>query len=465
MTTTNPKDSRPKDRAVNAISSGGSRPNYEVRVGVFTIIAVILLLYGWTWLKSFSLFHPPQLITVQFHDIAGLASNAPVNINGVRVGTVEQIDLKGKGQVYCRLRIKTEEVIVPQGSTFTIQTLGLVGAKYVEISLPEESPGQQPPPPIDTNTVVIGQDPVRVELVMNKIATNLNGMITRLSDEGTQSSFADALKHSGEAVRNINEAATKLNKNMDKVEVAADSFTTTSQKIGKVADNASTVTSSANRFFNTGTGTLGDVSSLTKDLRQTSGKVNKMLDNPDITKDLKETVNLARQTAETISRTIKDMNTTLTDKPLRQDLLTALENVNKSTSNIYESLKVLNTIKDDKELRGDIKEVVRDAKAAMSRLDNIMGEPGFKDDLRSTVKKVNAAATNVDLASRQIHQVLNQRAPLLRMIFSNPGRLKEEQEKAEKKLKEEEKKIDKESKNSEVAPKPNHTEGEPLELR
>lgn len=77
-------------------SNSASKPNYEVRVGIFTILAVIILLYGWTWLKSFSPMHPPQLITVQFHDIAGLATNAPVNINGVRVGTVEQIELKGK---------------------------------------------------------------------------------------------------------------------------------------------------------------------------------------------------------------------------------------------------------------------------------------------------------------------------------------------------------------------------------
>ncbi|MCA9801699.1 MAG: MCE family protein, partial [Cyanobacteria bacterium HKST-UBA02] len=73
------------------------------------IVAMIMLLYGWTWLKSFSILHPPQLITVQFHDIAGLANNAPVNINGVRVGTVDRIDLKGKGQVLVHLRIKTEE--------------------------------------------------------------------------------------------------------------------------------------------------------------------------------------------------------------------------------------------------------------------------------------------------------------------------------------------------------------------
>ncbi len=425
MTTTN-KETRAIDRTSESVSTPVARPNYEVRVGIFTLIAVLLLLYGWTWLKSVSIFHPPQIITVQFHDIAGLANNAPVNINGVRVGTVDQIDLKGKGQVFCTLRIKTEEVIVPQGSTFTIQTLGMVGAKYVEISLPEEKPGEQPPPPIDPHTIVIGQDPVRVELVINKIATNLNQMITRVASEDTQSSLVDALKHSGETIKNINEAATKLNKNMDKVAVATESFTTTSSKIGTVADQAKRVTSSANRFFDQGTGALNNISVFATDLRKTSSKFNRMLDNPALSADFRETASMVRETAATVQKTINDLNVTLQDKPLRQDLLTALERVNKSTEDIHKSIDVLGTLKDDQALRSDVKEVVSNAKDAMIKLDNIISDKGFKTDLQETVVKVKTAATNVDTVARQMNQVLNSRRPLWKMMTGSPGRLKEE---------------------------------------
>ncbi len=79
-----------------------NKPNYELRAGMFTIGAVLLVMYGMSWLHgdSFSqLSHPPQRFIAQFHDVAGLNNNAPVNINGVRVGTVEKIELSKGGLV------------------------------------------------------------------------------------------------------------------------------------------------------------------------------------------------------------------------------------------------------------------------------------------------------------------------------------------------------------------------------
>lgn len=74
------------------------RTNVEAQVGLFATVALIMFIYGWSWLKGLSVLHPPQRFTVQFHDVAGLNSNAPVNVNGVRVGTVEKLSLKKRGR-------------------------------------------------------------------------------------------------------------------------------------------------------------------------------------------------------------------------------------------------------------------------------------------------------------------------------------------------------------------------------
>ena len=404
-------------------SNSASKPNYEVRVGIFTILAVIILLYGWTWLKSFSPMHPPQLITVQFHDIAGLATNAPVNINGVRVGTVEQIELKGKGQVLAHLRIKTEEVTVPQGSTFTIQTLGLVGAKYIEISLPEEEPGQELPAPIDSNTVVIGSDPVRVELVINKIATNVKNMIGKVSDYDTQ--------RSGETIENINVAAKKLNKNMDNIAEATDSLVKTSDKFGDVAEEAKTLTSNANSFFVTGKGALADISDLTKDFKTTSRRVNKILESPQVVSDLRQTAKDARETVQAVKKLMSELETTMKDENLRKDLIALLDRVTKSTENIAGSMQQINEMAGDKELRSDVKVIVNEARDAVNKVDRIIGSPDFKGNLRSTMKKVESAAEKVDTVSQQMNQILNKRAPLIQMMVGTPGRLPAEKKKEE----------------------------------
>lgn len=420
MTSVKPDKTRNSDTDENLVNAHSRKPSYdlELRVGIFFILAVIVCLYGWSWLKSFSLLHPPQLITVQFHDIAGLANNAPVNINGVRVGTVEQIDLKGKGQVLVHLKIKTEEVKVPQGSHFTIQTLGLVGAKYIEISLPEEKPGEVTAPIIENDTVVIGHDPVRLELIANKIASNVNDMIARVSDDETQSSFASAMQNSGKTIENINEAASKLNKNMDKVIGAAQSISTTSAKFGEVADKAKSVTASADNFFKQGGGAFSNVKSATS-------KVNKMLDNPGTATDIKETARLIKETAASIKQAITELNTTLKDKPLRDDLISLLEKVNKSTEDIAKSMGLVEKISDDKGLREDIKGVVGDAKEAVFKVEKIIAEPTFKTDLKVTIHKFESAAENVDLAAKQLNNVLDKKAPLLHMMFGRPGAIKD----------------------------------------
>jgi phospholipid/cholesterol/gamma-HCH transport system substrate-binding protein len=419
--TASPKETKQQRSEANpaSVNKPVNKPNLEVRVGMFTVIAFVIFLYGQAWLKQFSIMHPPQRITVQFHDVAGLANNAPVNINGVRVGTVEKIELEGKGRVRCRLKIKTEEATVPQGSTFTIQTLGLVGAKYIEISLPEEKPGEEPRPPIDPDTVVVGDDPVRVELVVNKIATNLNRMITRISDDSTQRGLADALQYSGETIKNINEAAQKLNKNMDKISDVTASVKTTSDRFGDVAVNAKS-------FFITSNGTMASYKDLSRNLQKTSNKVNSMLDDPQLRGDIKETIKMAQQTALTIRETMKDLNVTLKDKDLRTDILSALERVNKSTQDISKSMDELTKISNNGELRGDIKEIVNNAKEAVAKVEGIMAEPEFKSDLRKTIRKVEDAATNVDGAAIQMRQILNKRAPLFQMMFRSPGRVKEE---------------------------------------
>lgn len=409
--TATPKETKQRTDATPAsVNKPVNKPNVEVRVGLFTFFAFMIFMYGQAWLKQFSIMHPPQKITVQFHDVAGLANNAPVNINGVRVGTVEKIDLEGKGRVLCRLKIKTEEATVPQGSTFTIQTLGLVGAKYIEITLPEEKPGEEPRPPIDPDTVVVGDDPVRVELVMNKIATNLNSMITRLSNETTQSGLEDALRTSGETIKNINEAALKLNKNMDKVSEVTASVKTTSDRFGKVA-------MSADGFFTRGQDAVGSVKDLSRSWQKTSTKVNVILDDPKLGGDIKETIRMAQNTAETIRNTMNELNGTLKDKDLRTDILTALDRVRTSTDNISKSMNELSKLSNNGELRADLKDIVHNAKDAVAKVEGIMAEPEFKSDLRKTIRKVEDAATSVDVAANQMHQILGRRGPLWGMMF------------------------------------------------
>ena len=402
---------------------------WEIRVGLFAFGALLLLLFGFGWLKSFSLFSQPQRFTVRFTDVAGLSNNATINVQGVRVGTVEKIqfvDTQDEGKmVDVKIKITNESLRVPKAATITIQTIGLVGAKYIECTLPLGKPDPSSPEwqPLTEADIVRGQDPVRVELVVNTVATKVNEIVSHIDSESA-----------GRAIKNLTAASEKLNKNMDKIARVSDSvedasvnISATSQKFGRTAESATAASERAGTFFVTGNTTLHDISAVAKDFQGTSSRVNKLLNNPNFSGDLKETLTQARMTADTISGAMRDFNTTLKDKPLRDEMLTILTRLQNSTENIKQSMEIVNKVSTGEGLRADLKELVGNAKEAMDSAKAILGDPAFKDDIKEAIVKVRSAATNVDVVAKQIRQVLSKRAPLLQLLLGRPGKIKEEE--------------------------------------
>lgn len=412
-----------------------ARETYETRVGFFTLGALILTLWGWGWLKSFNILDPPVTFWVRFHDVAGLSNNATVNIQGVRVGTVDQISfVKPEGvtdapdaneaearlpKVYTRLKITAHKMTLPKSSEVTIQTLGLVGAKYIEITLPDNSSADTSL--IDPQLVVEGKDPVRVEMVINGIAKKLN-----------QAAGAVSSEEAAEAIKHISSAAAKLDKGLDKLpdlteslKKSSDNVGVTALKFGKAAERTEQAVANASVFFGKGKNSLDSIGSLAEGLKVTNKKVDKILDNPALSKDLKETVELAHKTALSVQAAIAEMHNTVKDKELRQDILSMLGKIQNSSEDIKQSMQVVNKLADDQGLRSDVKGVVRDARDAMSKANTMLSDPAFKTDVSQTMGRVKTAASDVDVAAKQLRQILGKRAPLLQMMFGRPGKLPE----------------------------------------
>lgn len=417
-----PKTKEAKDRSKQLNSTPIQKKpeesiQYEWRVGFFAALAFVLLASGWSWLKSFST-EPPQRFGVRFADVAGLANNAPVNLNGVRVGVVEKIDLKGKNEVIAKLKITTTNVPVTEGSKITIQTLGLVGAKYVEINLPEVKEGEPAPAVIPAESIVEGENPVRTELYLNKIATNFSSFTDDIASKKSREGLKNALEKSGTTMSSIQSAAEKMDKNMEKLSSVTDSLKGTSDRFGNTS-------ASATRFFDEGTTAL-------KDVRGVSGRMKKILDNPALTTDLKETAQLAKETSESIKSAIGQLSNTLQDKPLRDDMLAMMTKLSTSTESVAASMRQVDKLVGDQGLRSDLKQITQDAREAVVKANKLVTETNFGNDATSTMASVKKAANHVDTVAKQLNQVLNKRSPLFHLMFGSPGKIKETKVKEEK---------------------------------
>ncbi|MDH5509709.1 MAG: MlaD family protein [Nitrospinota bacterium] len=105
----------------------------EVKVGFFTLFAIVALLYlsmRTSGINSFSTENLP-LYNIRFKSVAGLELRSKVKLSGVEIGQVEKILLEDRmARIVVRLMFPTD---IRKDAMATIKTSGLLGEKYIEI--------------------------------------------------------------------------------------------------------------------------------------------------------------------------------------------------------------------------------------------------------------------------------------------------------------------------------------------
>ena len=109
----------------------------EIKVGFFVfiglvVIAVMAIQFGRVG-QGLSEFYP---LTVKFPNAGGLIKNAEVRLAGAKVGIVAEDPQSVSGQIgYVAVKLKIrKDIILPQGSYFQINSSGMMGDKYVDIT-------------------------------------------------------------------------------------------------------------------------------------------------------------------------------------------------------------------------------------------------------------------------------------------------------------------------------------------
>ncbi|MEF9476355.1 MAG: outer membrane lipid asymmetry maintenance protein MlaD [Candidatus Mariimomonas ferrooxydans] len=108
--------------------------NIETGVGIFIIIGVLCISYLSVKLGDVSLFGTKQYpVKAHFTNISGLKEGAAVEIAGVTIGKVSKIRLDDY-EASVGLLIDPE-VKIQEDSIASIRTQGIIGDKYIKISL------------------------------------------------------------------------------------------------------------------------------------------------------------------------------------------------------------------------------------------------------------------------------------------------------------------------------------------
>jgi ABC-type transporter Mla subunit MlaD len=224
-----PPEAKPEAKKEEVASRSDLREYKRERadglVGMFGLIALLLLYGSYCWLKSYNPLNPPQRFNVRFHDVASLNYQAAVYVDGVRVGSVDAIKIRGSEDVLVGLKTNPAKIRIPVGSKFMILPNGVVGAKYVEIILPPGAKNDHKLQLLDEKMEAEGEDPIRPEIVVNEL-------VQRLS------------------VIDFDKMQSQLSRSMDKLNNVADHVSTLSTKMEPVAEHANATVQSVNKLAN-----------------------------------------------------------------------------------------------------------------------------------------------------------------------------------------------------------------------
>ncbi len=148
----------------------------ELKVGIFVFIGIIILAAFVLSIGKFRTWSSGYKVNFIFNFVNGVKVGAPIRFAGVDVGEIKKIKVrfvpeeqKSEVRLECWLR---NQVHIPNDSTIWVNTLGLLGEKYLEIM-----PGKDYMNCMAVNDSLVGVDPIP----MHEVFRQAKGIFDNLS--------------------------------------------------------------------------------------------------------------------------------------------------------------------------------------------------------------------------------------------------------------------------------------------
>jgi phospholipid/cholesterol/gamma-HCH transport system substrate-binding protein len=183
-------------------------------VGIFALASLGALAIAILSLSSQEgVFAKRYRLVGYYEDVQGLISNAPVWLAGTRVGRVESVNLSTRpdGAPAVKVVLTVDQDVqdrIRADSSASIGTIGLLGDRYVEISL-----GSPSEPRLENGAEIRVANPANLARVIDtgaealdniaKLAKNLNTVITGLQGEKADKGLASSVASIGDILSEV----------------------------------------------------------------------------------------------------------------------------------------------------------------------------------------------------------------------------------------------------------------------
>ena len=161
----------------------------ELKVGVFVFIGLIILVIFVLSIGGIKTWSSRYKVNFIFRFVNGTKLGAPVRFAGVDVGEVKRVSFiypSGDNETKILLECWINSSIkIPADSTIWVNTLGLLGEKYIEIM-----PGEDYEHCLERDGIIVGVDPIP----MHEVFRQTRDIVATLQN----------------SIKNVDEAITKI---------------------------------------------------------------------------------------------------------------------------------------------------------------------------------------------------------------------------------------------------------------
>ncbi len=306
----------------------------EQKVGLFFLVGLFLVLAAIEVTAGTGLLQKRYQLYVKYPDVAGLRKGDPVNVAGMKLGTVGGIELQPDG---VRVLLNMDHTaVVRRDSVALLDSQPLSGSRFVSISL-----GTPDAPALKNGDTVEGEVPptfTRLISDMRDVAQSVQELATSLNTN------QDRLLNNINAMVEENHASIQHTiENLESVTAKLDRGEGTLAKL--VNDST---------LYDRATAVMADLQKVSDRLTRGEGDLGRLVNSDGaLYDDVRETVarlNVTAANLEDISNQVRNGEGTLgrimTDDALYQDAESAMRGVNRATGAIEDQspISVLGTL-------------------------------------------------------------------------------------------------------------------------
>ena len=192
----------------------------EIKTGILALFAILLLIYGYSFLKGSDLFSKERTFYVSYDNVAGLTVSAPVTINGYVVGKVKKIEFENDlGGLLVSFSVN-KDFNFSKSSIVRIYSTSVIGGNALAII-----------PIINKDNIAVDGDVLKGEIVKgmlesltsgikpleNRIYTTLSGLDSLLSNfnsvlnEETKNNLKNAIGSLTNTMSSFEDTSSDLN--------------------------------------------------------------------------------------------------------------------------------------------------------------------------------------------------------------------------------------------------------------